>query len=643
MSTRIHILQPEVANKIAAGEVVQRPASAVKELIENSLDAGAHKIDIVVKEAGKTLLQVVDDGEGMTEEDALMAFQRHATSKIRSAEDLESIRTLGFRGEALASIAAVSLVELRTRTRSDDVGTLIRIDGSEVREQTKVQMEPGTSVMVKNLFANTPARRAFLKSDQTELKNITDVVTRMAVMYPEVAWRYVSEDETLLDVKPGSPEDRFIDVFGERHFKSVLRVHEATEYLTVDGFIGKPDFVRKSRADQYLYLNRRSITNRTVSHAVFHAYEHLMVKNAYPFFVLNLTLDPRKVDVNVHPSKLEVKFENDSNIYRFVFAVVRKTLSAHDLIPSVSLAGDQATAGINQRLQFGSSPSLHAPIVPAYISGEQADRTQSATELPELSVDVFDIEKLFSRIEQRMSGQPQSELPPDRLYPESRQGQAGAPQLAGNTFPKERVIPHETLQTESGQQRDHRAIWQVHSKYILSQIRGGLLIVDQHAAHERILYERAVANFDRDLPSTQQLLFPQTIQFGAHDYTLIKELLPHLEKLGFDVKLFGKHTVVIEGIPADVRVGKETTILQDVVDEYKRNEHADTLDARDAVAKSFACKAAIKAGDRLNTVEMITLIDQLFAMQMPYVCPHGRPVLMKITLEELDRRFGRTS
>lgn len=630
MSTRIHILQPEVANKIAAGEVVQRPASAVKELIENSLDAGAQKIDIVVKEAGKTLLQVVDDGEGMTEEDALLAFQRHATSKIRSAEDLESIRTLGFRGEALASIAAVSQVELRTRTRADDVGTLIRIDGSEVREQTKVQMEPGTSVTVKNLFANTPARRAFLKSDQTELKNITDVVTRMAVMYPEVAWRYVSDDETLLDVKPGSPEDRFIDVFGERHFKSVLRVHEETEYLTVDGFIGKPDFARKSRADQYLYLNRRSITNRTISHAVYHAYEHLMVKNAYPFFVLNLTLDPRKVDVNVHPSKQEVKFENESNIYRFVFAVVRKTLSAHDLIPSVSLAGDQATAGVDERLQFGSSPSLHAPIAPAHISGEQAHRTQSATELAELSVDAFDIEKLFNRIEQRMSGQ-------------SPLDQAARTQQAVGAPPKERVIPHETLQTEGGQQRDHHAIWQVHNKYILSQIRGGLLIVDQHAAHERILYEKAVANFDKDLPSTQQLLFPQTIQFGAHDYTLVKELLPHLEKLGFDVKLFGKNTVVVEGIPADVRVGKETTILQDVVDEYKRNEHADTMDARDAVAKSFACKAAIKAGDRLNTVEMISLIDQLFAMQMPYVCPHGRPVLMKITLAELDRRFGRTS
>lgn len=630
MSAKIHILRPEVANKIAAGEVVQRPASAVKELIENSLDAGARKITIIVKDAGKTMLQVVDDGEGMTEEDALLAFQRHATSKITSAEDLEAIRTLGFRGEALASIAAVSQVELRTRTRSDDVGTRIRIEGSEIREQTKVPMEPGTTVIVKNLFANTPARRAFLKSDHTELKNITDVVTRLAVMYPEVTWHYVSDDETLLDVKPGSAEDRFIDVFGERHFKSVVRVHEATDYLTVDGFIGKPDFARKSRSDQYLYLNRRSIVNRSISHAVFHAFEHLMVKNAYPFFVLNLTLDPRKVDVNVHPSKQEVKFENESAIYRFVVAVVRKTLAAHDLIPSVSLADDAMMAGVEQRLRLGSSASADVSLAPMHPPGQQAHRVQPATDTAELGVEALDIEQLFNRVEQRMSGQQQPSIP-------------AVTSLAVRTSSRDRVIPHEALQTGTAHEKDHHAIWQVHNKYIISPIRGGLLIIDQHAAHERILYEKAVANFDKDLPAAQQLLFPQTIQFGAHDYTLVKELLPHLEKLGFDVKLFGKNTVVVEGIPADVRVGKETTILQDVVDEYKRNEHVDTMDARDAIAKSFACKAAIKAGDKLNIVEMISLIDQLFAMQMPYVCPHGRPVLMKITLEELDRRFGRTS
>ncbi len=627
MPSKIHILKADVANKIAAGEVVQRPASAVKELTENSIDARAKKVSIVIKDAGKALLQVVDDGEGMTEEDALLTFQRHATSKIDSAADLEEIRTLGFRGEALASIAAVSQVELRTRTREQDVGTLLRVEGSELKEQSKVSIEPGTNISVKNLFYNTPARRMFLKSDQTELKNITEVVTRMAVIYPEIAWHYVSEDEVLLDIKPGSAEDRFIDVFGERHFKSVVKVQETTDFLTIEGFLGKPDFARKSRSDQYLYINRRFIVNRTISHAVFHAYEHLMVKNAFPFFVLNLIIDPRKVDVNVHPSKMEVKFENESNLYRFVLAVVRKTLAANDLIPSVSFRQEEALSEGGQRLQFTQPMTVGREAIPSAAGRSEHSWVPSpgtALSFPDAAVETADLDRLFSRIERRMSGDA---------------GPAASQQSARFTS-KEKILPHES--DPASAEKDSRAIWQVHNKYILSQIRGGLMIVDQHAAHERILYERAIANFDKDLPSSQQLLFPQTISLGAHDYTMVKELLPHLEKLGFDMKLFGKNTVVIEGIPADVRVGKETTMLQDVLDEFKHNEHNEKIDARDNIAKSFACKAAIKAGDRLNTVEMISLIDQLFAMSMPYVCPHGRPSVIKLSIEELDKRFGRT-
>ncbi|MCI0706768.1 MAG: DNA mismatch repair endonuclease MutL [Ignavibacteriae bacterium] len=632
MAQRIHILRADVANKIAAGEVVQRPAAAVKELVENALDANAKKISIIVKGAGKTWLQVIDDGDGMNEADAALAFQRHATSKITSAEDLENIRTLGFRGEALASIAAVAQVEMRTRTRSEDVGTLLRVEGNEEKERSKASIEPGTNIIVKNLFYNTPARRNFLKSDHTELKNITEAVTRMAVIYPDVAWQYVSEDETLLDLKPGSAEDRFIDVFGERHFKSIVNLAETTDYLSLNGFIGKPDFGRKSRNDQYLYINKRYITSRAISHAVFHAYEHLMVKGAFPFFVLNITLDPRKVDVNVHPSKMEVKFENESNIYRFVLSVIRKTLAAHDLIPSVSLPAEEGLAELNQRLGFSTPATVERETLST--GGERSSGhswwstpvAQPSTN--ETSVDVTDIEQLFSKIERRMGG--------ERALASTQQAV---------DFPQqEKVFQHEPAQTVSGREpaKESRAIWQLHNKYILSQIRTGLLIVDQHVAHERVLYEKVQANFEKDLPSSQQLLFPKTVQLGAHDYTLVKELLPHLEKLGFNIKLFGKNTVVIEGIPADVRVGDESAILQDVLGEFKRNENAEQMDARDNIAKSFACKAAIKAGDKLNTTEMISLIDQLFATQMPYVCPHGRPVVIKLSIEELDKRFGRT-
>lgn len=621
MSTKIHILEAEIANKIAAGEVVQRPASAVKELIENALDAGAKSITVVVKDAGRTLIQVVDDGEGMSAEDALLAFQRHATSKISVAQDLEAISTLGFRGEALASIAAVSQVEMKTRQPSNDLGMLVRIEGNELKEQSPAAAEPGTSVTVKNLFYNTPGRRNFLKTRNTELKNISDVVTRMAIAFPEIGWLYVSDDEQLLDLKPKSAEARLSDLFGEKHFRSLIKLEEVTEFLTLGGFIGRPDFARKSRAEQFLYINRRYIANRALNHAVFSAYEHLMEKGAFPFYVLNLTLDPRRVDVNVHPSKLEVKFENESNIYRFVLTAVRKTLGAHDLVPSITMGSAESVASPDARLRF-----LQA-------QASQTDLADISRPLDQ-TTDV-DLGRVFRRVERRI-GDDVLQRDGEATFPTDVQ--APAPGLT------ERILQHKPM-ISGGEQvsaQEGKPIWQVQNKYILSQIRTGLLIVDQHVAHERILYEKALANFANNLPTTQQLLFPQTVQLSASDYSLAKELIPHLEKLGFDLKPFGKNTVIIEGIPADVRIGSEAQILQDVLDEYRNNEHAQNIDARDNLAKSFSCKAAIKAGDRLNTTEMLVLIDQLFATQMPYVCPHGRPIVVKISVDELDRRFGRT-
>ncbi|MCX6135238.1 MAG: DNA mismatch repair endonuclease MutL [Ignavibacteriales bacterium] len=622
MATKIHILEADIANKIAAGEVVQRPASAIKELIENALDAGAKKITIVVGDAGKTLMQVVDDGEGMSAEDAVLSFQRHATSKISAAQDLEAIVTLGFRGEALASIAAVSQVELKTRQPSHDLGTLIRIEGSELKEQAPVASEPGTSITVKNLFYNTPGRRNFLKTRNTELKNISDVVTRMAIAFPEIGWTYVSDDEQLLDLKPKDVEGRLADLFGERQFRSLVKLTEVSEFLTLDGFIGKPDFARKSRSEQFLFINRRYVINRALNHAVFQAYEHLMVKGAFPFYILNLTIDPRKIDVNVHPSKLEVKFENESAIYRFVLTSVRKTLGEHDLVPSVTFGGGQVPSGPDAHLRFLQNERM---------------QTNMADLMPPQQSDTPDIDlgRVFRKVERRI-GDDVLQRDGEATFPtDLGKSAAGAP---------DRIVQHKPIGTSAEQLsiQDGKPIWQVQNKYILSQIRTGLLIVDQHVAHERILYEKALSNFENNLPSTQQLLFPQTVQLTASDYSLAKELVPHLEKLGFDLKPFGKNTVVIEGIPADVRAGGEARILQDVLDEYRNNEHAQHTDARDNLAKSFACKAAIKAGDRLTTTEMLILIDQLFATQMPYVCPHGRPIVVKISIDELDRRFGRT-
>jgi DNA mismatch repair protein MutL len=614
MSARIHRLTSDVANKIAAGEVIQRPASAVKELVENALDGKASSVTVLITGAGKTLLQVVDDGEGMSFEDALVAFERHSTSKIRSAADLEKITTLGFRGEALASVAAVSQTELKTRRADEDLGTLVRIEGSQVREHARSSGERGTSVAVKNLYFNTPARRQFLKTDATELRNISDVVTRMALAYPEIAWKFISAGEVLLDVRPQKLEERVRSVVGDRAAASLLPVEASGEAFELAGFVGKPTYTRKTRTDQYLYLNRRPIVSRALHHAVFQAYEHLLEKGSFPFFVLFLTVNPRSVDVNVHPSKLEVKFGDESAVYRFVLTSVRRTLAAHDLVPFVAIGGEGG----------GSAPDTSVKL--SFIPTEARSGVRAPADEGLGAVDKSDLDALFDRLGAEREGL--------ALVPES-------PQPGPNRFAG-RVLQHESGTGESSPGKGGRAIWQVHDKYIVSQIKTGLMIVDQHVAHERILYERALENFGNALPSSQQLLFPQTIALSPSDFALVTELMPNLERLGFDMKPFGRNTVVIEGIPADVRVGSEEKILQDLLDEFRNNEHETKMEVRDNLAKSFACKAAIKAGDRLNVAEMISLIDQLFATTMPYVCPHGRPVVLKIAIEELDRRFGRT-
>ena len=611
MAGTITILPEQLANKIAAGEVVQRPESVVKELVENSIDAGATVISIAIKEGGKSFIQISDNGSGMNDEDAAIAFDRHATSKIKSYEDLENIRTLGFRGEALASIAAVAHIELKTRRLTDDVGTMVRIEGGDLKEQSKASAQPGTIISVRNLFYNTPARRHFLKSNNTEFKHIYDVVQRVALSRPDIAIHFTSDGEDLLDLKSGSIDERLKNLYGERHFETLIPFDEQTELLSISGFIGKPDFARKSRVDQYLFLNKRPIVNRSINHAIFSGYEHLMEKGNFPFYLVFLELDPHKVDVNVHPSKMEVKFADEQSIYRFVISVVRKALGANDLVPSLEVNG--------ARSFDRSFASLRHAALPQHFTGDFGSSEKNIFSTPSSNFsqasaqrDSLNLDKLFSDI-------------PTIPLPETARPQQFA---------------HGTRENEA---LEGKGIWQLHNKYILSQIRTGLMIIDQHVAHERVLYERALASFENAVPVSQQLLFPHTVQLSSGDFALAKELIPHLQAIGFELKLFGKNTIVLEGVPTDVKAGMEGSILQDILDEFKNNQHRVKLDSRDNVAKSFSCKAAIKAGDKLSEIEMRVLIDQLFATSMPYVCPHGRPVVVKISIGELDRRFMRTS
>jgi DNA mismatch repair protein MutL len=597
---RIAVLPDHLANKIAAGEVIQRPESAVKELIENSLDAGAKHITVIIKEGGTSLIQVIDDGVGMDEQDAVASFLRHATSKIASYEELEEIRTYGFRGEALASIAAVAQVTMKTRRTTDDMAVVVRIDGGSVPRISREGREPGTSIAVQNLFFNVPARRKFLKTVATEYRHVYDAVHRIALGRPDVAVTFISDDESIFDLKPASMEQRMIDLFGERQFAAMLPVEETTDLLQVRGFIGKPTFGQKTRFNQYLFLNGRFIVNRTMNHAVFSAYENFLIKGTFPFFLLFIDVDPRRVDVNVHPSKMEAKFEDEQGIYRVVSALVRKGLAGTigESVPGLSMR-ESGNGGSDTALRF--TPSQH-------LWPGQADRMTG--EIPFVSGRGDDIAgRLFA--------------------PPADMGRTSLPS----------ALPHDADRPDEG---SNALIWQLHNKYILSQIRNGVMIVDQHVAHERVLYERALQRFENKLLAAQQLLFPYTVLLSPSDYSLITELLPQFTLLGFDIKLFGKNTIVIEGMPPDVKGGQEERIVQDMLALYREYQQQAPMDVRDNLAKSFSCRSAIKAGDPLSEPEMRSLIDQLFATKMPYVCPHGRPVILRISIDELDRRFGRT-
>jgi DNA mismatch repair protein MutL len=599
MANVIKILPPELASKIAAGEVVQRPASVVKELIENSIDAAASSVTIVIKDAGKSLIQVADNGGGMSASDARLAFERHATSKISTYDDLENIRTLGFRGEALASIAAVSQVELKTRRTSDEAGALVRIDGGERKQDGKVGTEPGTSVSVKNLFYNTPARKHFLKSHATEFKHIYETVLRSAISHPDIAFQFVSEAEVVIDVRPSTLEDRLSEFFGEKQVRSLLPVEEQGEIFKTSGYLGKPEYARKVPAEQFLFLNKRFIINRNLNHAVYSGYEHLIEKGSYPFVLLFLEIDPHRVDVNVHPTKLEVKFEDERSVYRFLMMAVRRTLSEHSLIPAVAIDSEVAPESTSKlrftRVSFDRARSAGFP---------GRGRAASPT---------FDVGQLMQ--------------PGDREIQE----------LETSTGEKKEILSARI-----------RPLAQIQDKYILSEAasgsptdKAGLMIIDQHAAHERILYEQVLPRLEREAGQNQQLIFPQTLELSPADYATVTELHPYLEKIGFQVKLFGRQTIVVEGVPPDVKPGHEATIFQEVLEEYKDEGRNPKSDSRDRLAKSYACRAAIKAGDKLSHQEMVSLVAQLFATQVPYVCPHGRPVSIRLSIEELDKRFGR--
>jgi DNA mismatch repair protein MutL len=616
MSKRIKILPENIASKIAAGEVVQRPESVVKELIENSIDAGAKNIEVIIKRAGKNFIQVCDDGIGMNEEDLIMCVQKYATSKIEAFEDLEALKTLGFRGEALSSIAAVSQVEIRSETHEEEIGTVLKNDEEGKIKVDKGSFPKGTCITVKNLFFNVPARRKFLKTDTTEFKHIVDAFNRTALSHPSIAFKLLNGVDNVFNYPSGSLKDRVGQVFGENLTDALVPVEEKTELISIHGFAGKPSLLRKIKGEQYLFLNSRYIINKSVNHAVFSAYVNILEKGDYPFFILFLEIDPERIDVNIHPSKLEAKFDDEKDIYNFVLSVVRKSLGSHDLVPSIVFSEEDSS---EEKLMVNKFQSVS--------KGDFSDRPGRERYQPEVKrYSDEEIDLLFGSIT-------------DDVVLKTN-GKIESPPFNRN---EQMEMQHDKATLSSIEKSEESPfIIQLHNKYILSQIKSGLMIIDQHVAHERILYEKALNRMETDIPFSQQLLFPKKVKTDPARLALIKELEPYLSRLGFQLKFLAKETIKIEGVPDDIKKGNEEQVLFELLEEYSNNQREKQLEQKDNLAKSYSCKTAIKAGDKLDERAMRLLIDQLFATSMPYVCPHGRPIVIKIPLIEFDRRFGRT-
>ena len=601
---RIRIMPESLSNKIAAGEVVQRPASVAKELLENAIDSGAGSIALILKQAGSALVQVVDDGCGMSREDARICFRRHATSKLFSVEGLNDIRTLGFRGEALSSITAVSQMELRTRRAEDETGLLIRNEGGRTVAEEPCAMQGGTSVAVRNLFYNVPARRNFLKTAATELRHVVDVFRAIVLSHPGIAFTMIHEEMDLhkLPAEAGEPMEalrgRIGALLGQEYVGMLVPVEEQTSYLTVQGFVGEPELHRKGRGEQFLFVNGRAVRNRSLEHAIHSTYEQLLPKGTYPFFCVFLSLDPSRYDVNVHPSKAEIRFDDDRGVYHFLKSVVSRGIGSIMLSPRIGAGAGEWRVGEPVRdftVPEGRGLSPRREARPAGDVGRHSM-------------------ELYRGVSGDEDGGPRT----------------GGTRLVDEEFPSP---------VRSEQPGDDTLLWQLHGRYILTEIRSGLMILDQHAAHERVLYERTLDHIRQGRGISQQLLFAETIDFSPSDREMLDELLPDLRSLGFDVETTGRGSVIVRGVPADIRSGDEKGVLEDVLACYRDGQERFDWTRHENLAAGVAHRGAIRPGTVLSPAEMRLLIDQLFACDKPFVCPQGRPTAVRISNEELAKRF----
>ena len=619
VANSIHLLPDHIANQIAAGEVIQRPASAVKELLENAVDAGATEIKLIINDAGKALIQVIDNGKGMNPIDAQNAFARHATSKISSIEDLFQIRTMGFRGEALASIAAVAQVNLKTRLAEDELGTNVEIENSQVSETSPVACPVGTNISMKNLFFNVPARRNFLKSNSAELKHIIEEFTRVALAFPEIYFSFTNNGQDVFHWEAGSFKQRAIHVLGNSYQTKLVAVGEKTDYLTISGFVGKPDTAKKTRSDQYFFVNRRFIKSAYLHHAIANAFDGLIPKESFPSYILYIDVDPAQVDINVHPTKQEIKFEDDKIIYAFVQAAVRHALAQFSIAPSLDFSLD---ADIQQL------DAIQKPV-----SEEQRNNAASSS--------------LYAGFTQKNQA---------HFIPRVSEGEKTAwksffsalPTTANQEGIENGNESYIVKSSSMGLYKDSEALLidedatllQINNTYILAPIGAGFIMVHQQLAHERVLYEK-YQKASVQPHATQKSLFPVVLELSVPDAILLEDMMEDLAIIGYEIEPFGQNSFIIQGIPADVISGNEKNAIELLLEQFKHFSGDMKFSKREKLIRCMARQSAIKAGQSLSQKEMHGLIDSLFNCESPNVSASGAPTYIDFKEGYLDGLFSK--
>ncbi|PTX43645.1 DNA mismatch repair protein MutL [Christiangramia gaetbulicola] len=620
MSNVIQLLPDHVANQIAAGEVVQRPASVIKELLENSIDAKASRIQVVIKDAGKSLIQVIDDGVGMNLTDARMSFERHATSKIKIADDLFSLKTKGFRGEALASIAAIAHVELKTRTEDDEVGTCLKVEGSQVVSQDACVTPKGTGISVKNLFYNIPARRNFLKSDNVETRHIIDEFQRVALAHPDISFSLTHNGNELFQLPVASFRQRITNILGGKTNEKLVPVEEDTEIVKVSGFVGKPEFAKKSRGEQFFFVNNRFIKSPYLNHAVVAAYEGLLKEKSYPTYFLYLEVDPKSIDINIHPTKTEIKFDDEHALYAILKSSIKHSLGQFNVSPM---------------LDFERDGELDTPY----------DYKDKEVKVPEVEVD-----RNFNPFQDESSPKPQYSgggggYKRDR-QPEWESLYSGMQsETETETDLDVGQIEFESEEVTGNlfgakQEQTEKSTFQVQKKYIVSTLKSGILVIDQHRAHTRVLYEELLKNITVSSAVSQQLLFPLRLQFNHQEVEMLKEIKESLEQTGFIFSEIKKDEVEITGIPTLIAESEVEILLEQLLADFEKDVPDNGFSQTDLLAKSLAKSMAVRSGTLLNSAEQQHIVNRLFACKEPAVSPFNKTVFTTLSVDELDKKFA---